>query len=582
MLSNCWPPPNLLISVFRRQNKVSRCLTNKLQCTVLGTNNNTTGSTVLGTNNNTTGSTGSLYITRSFVSSYINNLNRIDSYQYKPTSYHIYNGPIYTQRRNIIQKKLKVVVIRDVLSNSIKSIINIIISSTKICYNALKQFIDNPYLLYKDFKVGCSHMIKWVLTGSKLFGANVSVSKQLLLKKLRGSPLSLREHKLLVRTVTDCFKIIPFSFFIIVPFAEFLLPLVLRVFPNMLPSTFFETSYDSQYLSRKLKAKQELASFFHEIVQEKTRQIINRDSTMKDKAQAFQDFVKGMLAKDAKDKIPFLGVKETLQFARLFKEEFKIENMSYYSLNVMAKILGLTPFGIHAHLVLLIRHHVLRLQQEDREIKWEGVDSLTHEELIEACKKRAMTFSGVTDEYMRANMNIWLELSAHPDISPVLLLWSRCCTLNRILPIASTAGTQTSSSSSSTTVGGTTHTGGGVSDESTSTVPTTTEASLEHAEQRIVKLRQEEQEIKSELIRLKQLEKQAAAHSDNTITETNTTTDKKTTTEQIPIISESIIQTETLTTSSESEQFRENLEWTSSVETEIPESEEFQDSSRYV
>jgi len=42
----------------------------------------------------------------------------------------------------------------------------------------------------------------------------------------------------LVRTTADLFRLVPFLVFIIVPFAEFLLPVVLKFFPGMLPSTF--------------------------------------------------------------------------------------------------------------------------------------------------------------------------------------------------------------------------------------------------------------------------------------------------------------------------------------------------------
>lgn len=41
-----------------------------------------------------------------------------------------------------------------------------------------------------------------------------------------------------LRTCADVFRLLPFLVFIIVPFMEFLLPVALKLFPNMLPSTF--------------------------------------------------------------------------------------------------------------------------------------------------------------------------------------------------------------------------------------------------------------------------------------------------------------------------------------------------------
>ena len=52
-------------------------------------------------------------------------------------------------------------------------------------------------------------------------------------------------------------------------------------------------------------------------------------------------------------------------------------------------------------LIVLRRHHINHIQREDREFLWEGVESLTHEELVEACRDRGMKFYGTTDEAMR-------------------------------------------------------------------------------------------------------------------------------------------------------------------------------------
>lgn len=40
------------------------------------------------------------------------------------------------------------------------------------------------------------------------------------------------------RTTTDLLRLLPFSVFVLIPFMELLLPVALKLFPNMLPSTF--------------------------------------------------------------------------------------------------------------------------------------------------------------------------------------------------------------------------------------------------------------------------------------------------------------------------------------------------------
>ncbi|MBA0840858.1 hypothetical protein Goarm_003401, partial [Gossypium armourianum] len=74
--------------------------------------------------------------------------------------------------------------------------------------------------------------------GFKLLWADVRISSRLLLKLAGGRSLSRRERQQLTRTTADIFRLVPFAVFIIVPFMEFLLPVFLKLFPNMLPSTF--------------------------------------------------------------------------------------------------------------------------------------------------------------------------------------------------------------------------------------------------------------------------------------------------------------------------------------------------------
>jgi len=58
------------------------------------------------------------------------------------------------------------------------------------------------------------------------------------LKLASGKNLSWRERQKLTRTTADIFRLVPFAVFIIVPFMELWLPVFLKLFPNMLPSTF--------------------------------------------------------------------------------------------------------------------------------------------------------------------------------------------------------------------------------------------------------------------------------------------------------------------------------------------------------
>jgi len=264
-----------------------------------------------------------------------------------------------------------------------------------------------------------AHFCRWVVTGFRLFSKNVGTSYHLAKRIITGYHLTVRERNLLVRTTSDCLKLIPFSFFIIVPFAELLLPIALRLFPNLMPSTFFESKYDNATLARKFEAKQQMAEFWQQVIAQRTQKILEADNHVHaDKAAELQSFEEKLMS--GRD---FPSVKEILNFSKLFKQEMQLNAMTDEQLRAMSKMLGLTPMTLMPHNVLQLRHHVTALRREDREYMWEGLDSLTKPELIEACKRRAIRFHGVTTAEMRRDLTRWLEISAHKQVPTALLLW---------------------------------------------------------------------------------------------------------------------------------------------------------------
>ncbi|CAM9821026.1 unnamed protein product, partial [Sphacelaria rigidula] len=74
--------------------------------------------------------------------------------------------------------------------------------------------------------------------GCKLLWSDIKTARKIVSRMLRGFPMTRRERKQLLRTASDIFRMVPLAAFVLIPFMEFLLPVALRVFPNMLPSTF--------------------------------------------------------------------------------------------------------------------------------------------------------------------------------------------------------------------------------------------------------------------------------------------------------------------------------------------------------
>lgn len=70
-----------------------------------------------------------------------------------------------------------------------------------------------------------------------------------------------RERKQLTRTSADVFRLVPMLVFVLVPFMELLLPVALKLFPNMLPSTFEDKLKKEEELKKRVLAKLEVARF---------------------------------------------------------------------------------------------------------------------------------------------------------------------------------------------------------------------------------------------------------------------------------------------------------------------------------
>ena len=115
---------------------------------------------------------------------------------------------------------------------------------------------------------------------------------KILWKMARGNNLTRRENRQLVRTVGDVFRLVPFSVFIIVPFMEFLLPIALKLFPGMLPTTFTTKSERDNKFRQRLVAKIEYAKFLQKTLDEMAP--TDKSSRSSQSARDFVDFFKNI------------------------------------------------------------------------------------------------------------------------------------------------------------------------------------------------------------------------------------------------------------------------------------------------
>ncbi|KAJ0815940.1 putative EF-hand domain, letm1 ribosome-binding domain-containing protein [Helianthus annuus] len=267
--------------------------------------------------------------------------------------------------------------------------------------------------------------LKHYWLGIKLLGVDVKISSRLLLKLAGGKSLSRRERQQLTRTTADIFRLVPVAVFIIVPFIEFLLPVFLKLFPNMLPSTFQDKMKEQEALKRKLNARIEYAKFLQDTVKEMAKEVQNtRSGEVKKTAEDLDDFL-NKVRKGAS-----VANEEILGFAKLFNDELTLDNISRPRLVNMCKYMGIQPYGTDAYLRYMLRKRLQWIKNDDKMIQAEGgVDALSEEELREDCRERGML--GLRSvEKMREQLRDWLDLSLNHSVPSSLLILSRAFTVS--------------------------------------------------------------------------------------------------------------------------------------------------------
>ncbi|CAK8578671.1 unnamed protein product [Lathyrus sativus] len=259
--------------------------------------------------------------------------------------------------------------------------------------------------------------------GCKLLWADVRISSRLLLKLANGKNLSRRERQQLTRTTADIFRLVPVAVFIIVPFMEFLLPVFLKVFPNMLPSTFQDKMKEQEALKRRLKARIEYARFLQDTVKEMAKEVQNsRSGELKKTAEDLDDFL-NLIRRGSS-----VSNEEILGFAKLFNDELTLDNINRPRLVNMCKYMGINPFGTDAYLRYMLRKRLQSIKEDDKLIQEEGVDSLSEAELREDCRERGM-LGLLSVEEMRQQLRDWLDLSLNHSVPSSLLILSRAFTV---------------------------------------------------------------------------------------------------------------------------------------------------------
>ncbi|KAF9136566.1 hypothetical protein BGX30_011063 [Mortierella sp. GBA39] len=252
--------------------------------------------------------------------------------------------------------------------------------------------------------------------GTKLLGKEIKISTKLAGRLLNGNKLTRREQRQLRRTTGDLMRLVPFSVFLIVPFMELLLPVALKLFPNMLPSTFEDKFAEEEKKRKLLKMRLEMAKFLQETIEESGIPGSQRAEAVKE----FGDFFRKVRTTGEQ-----ASTDELIRVAKLFHDELTLDNLSRPQLVSMCRYMNLNAFGTDNFLRYQIRNKMNSIKQDDKLIMAEGVDSLTTRELQAACQSRGIRTGGVSPSRLRSELSQWLDLNLTYAIPSSLLILSR-------------------------------------------------------------------------------------------------------------------------------------------------------------
>ncbi|XP_051945746.1 mitochondrial proton/calcium exchanger protein-like isoform X3 [Xyrauchen texanus] len=259
--------------------------------------------------------------------------------------------------------------------------------------------------------------VKHYYHGFRLLWIDTTIAVRMLWRVLNGNILSRRERRQFLRTCADVFRLLPFLVFIIVPFMEFLLPIAVKLFPNMLPSTFETQSIKEERLKKELRVKLEMAKFLQDTIEE----IALRNKAAKGNVtEEFSTFFQKI-----RDSGERPSNEQILRFSKLFEDELTLDNLTRPQLVALCKLLELQSIGTNNFLRFQLIMKLRAIRADDKMIAEEGVDILNVNELQSACRVRGMRALGVTEERLREQLKQWLELHLNQHIPTSLLLLSR-------------------------------------------------------------------------------------------------------------------------------------------------------------
>lgn len=209
---------------------------------------------------------------------------------------------------------------------------------------------------------------------------------------------------------------VPFSVFVIIPFAELLLPVALKLFPNLLPSTYEAQKSKDAKAATLRDTRQEVSSFLRDTMKETGLPMMTKTNAKKEEFAVFFKKLRATGEAPSTD--------DVIKVCKIFRDDLTLDNLSRPQLVAICRYMNLNTFGTDAMLRYSIRHHMRQIKRDDKAISFEGVESLLVPELQTACASRGLRTHGLSPARLRDDLSMWLDLRLKEGVPSTLLVLS--------------------------------------------------------------------------------------------------------------------------------------------------------------
>lgn len=255
----------------------------------------------------------------------------------------------------------------------------------------------------------------------------------------QDEPITLKEKHKMTTTKIDLMKMIPFSFFIIIPGAELLLPLCLYLFPNMVPSSFISKTKEEKNIIHLLDARNVYADAIHQYMlkqlrEQKDESIENFNRLLRFNPQnlskkiciEYHDFFPKYFGFAKMDHLTLINVCRLLTmepwtgfkvFGKLlFDPYYKIRGWlnkkPYKDIWAPDNIVSST-FSKYL-LILQLKMYLKRIREDDYLLLVEDIREIEQENLIKCCRERGIETENTTNYKIDEDVLDWTKNSTHP------------------------------------------------------------------------------------------------------------------------------------------------------------------------